>query len=72
MPNVSARVPGLCKHRATGQTVVRLNGKDFYLGRYCSSAAKGEYDRRINDWLAHGRQIARTDAGLSVAELIVA
>lgn len=72
MPNVSARVPGLCKHRATGQAVVRLNGRDFYLGSYGSSAAKVEYDRLINDWLAHGRQISRADTGLSFAELIVA
>jgi integrase len=72
MPNVSARVPGLCKHRATGQAVVRLNGKDFYLGRYGSAAAKAEYDRLINEWLGHGRQFARDDDGLSVAELIVA
>jgi ABC-type multidrug transport system fused ATPase/permease subunit len=41
MPNVSARVPGLCKHRATGQAVDRrsrlflaralLQGAEFVL-----------------------------------------
>jgi integrase len=52
--------------------VVRLNGKDIYLGRHGSAAAKAEYDRRITEWLAHGRQLPRPDAGLSIAELILA
>lgn len=72
MSNVSQRVPKASKHRATGQAVVRLSGKDFYLGRYGSAAAKAEYDRLITEWLAHGRQIPRPDASLSIAELILA
>ena len=27
-------VPGLSRHKASGQAVVRLNGKDIYLGRF--------------------------------------
>jgi len=72
MSNATLRVPTLCKHRATGQAVVRLNGKDFYLGRYGSKAAAAEYDRLVNEWLSHGRQLPRPDAGVSIAELIVA
>jgi hypothetical protein len=72
MSNVNLRVPKLCRHRATGRAVVRLNGKDFYLGRYGSAAAKAEYDRLITEWLAHGRQLPRPDDGLPISELIVA
>lgn len=71
MSNATLRVPKLCKHRATGQAVVRLNGKDFYLGRYGSAAAKAEYDRRITEWLANGRQLSNSEDGLSVSELIL-
>ena len=53
------------KHCATGQAVVRLNGKDFYLGRYGSAAAKAEYDRRITECLGNGRQLPDDDGGLS-------
>jgi integrase len=52
--------------------VVRLNGKDIYLGRFGSAAAQSEYDRRITEWLAHGRQLPRLDTGFSIAELLVA
>src|SRR5262249_41625622 len=72
MSNATLGVPKLCKHRATGRAVVRLSGKDIYLGRFGSAAAKAEYDRKIAEWLANGRQLPDPDGGLSVAELIVA
>lgn len=72
MSNVTGKLPSLCRHRGSGQAVVRLNGKDFYLGPYGSAAAKAEYDRKITEWLANGRQLPDPDRGVSVAELIVA
>src|SRR5262245_50617478 len=72
MSNATLRVPKLCKHSATGQAVVRLNGKDLYLGPHGTAAAKAEYDRKIAEWLANGRQLPDADGRLSVAELIVA
>jgi proteasome accessory factor B len=35
--------------------VVRLGGKDFYLGPWRSKAARGEYDRLVTEWLIGGR-----------------
>jgi hypothetical protein len=32
------------KHRASGQAVVTLNGRDFYLGPHNTKASKLEYD----------------------------
>lgn len=70
----NARVPSYCKHKATRQAVVRINGKDHYLGRYGTEASKRRYDRLINEWLAHGRQLPNSDgdAGASVNSLLLA
>jgi integrase len=54
--NTTSRIPKLTKHKATGQAVVRLNGKDHYLGQYGSAAASQKYEQLIAEWLAGGRQ----------------
>ena len=72
MSNGTAGVPRPSHHKASGQSVVRLNGRDFYLGPHGSPKATSEYDRIIAEWLAHGRQLPDRNAGLSVAELILA
>lgn len=67
------RIPRLTKHRATGQAVVRLNGKDHYLGKYGSAAAKRKYNQLISEWLAGGRQLpVANDAGPTVNDIILA
>jgi integrase len=67
-------IPSYRKHRATGQAIVTLNGRDFYLGLHDSKASRIEYDRLISEWLQQGRQIrpAAADSELSVVELIAA
>src|SRR5438128_827717 len=52
----TARIPKPCHHKASGQAVVRLNSKDYYLGPWNSAAALAEYDRLINEWLSGGRR----------------
>jgi hypothetical protein len=47
MPN--ERIPKLCRHKASGQAVVCLNGKDVYLGRFRSTEAKTAYDGLISE-----------------------
>ena len=47
-------IPKACLHRATGQAVVRLNGKDFYLGRWGTPQAEAAYHRKIAEHLAAG------------------
>lgn len=64
------RVPTLCRHKATGQAVVRLDGKDRYCGAWGTGAARARYDRLIGQWLANGRALpAVTDAPITVVEL---
>jgi hypothetical protein len=58
MPILRDRVPKYRLHRATGQAVVSLSGKDYYLGLWKSKASRIEYDRLIAEWLAGGRQWA--------------
>ena len=47
MPAPSAKVPSYCRHKASGQAVVRLNGRDHYLGPYGSPESHEHYARLI-------------------------
>jgi integrase len=73
MPRLLGRNPAYRKHKATGQAVVTLSGRDFYLGPWQSAASKTEYDRRIREWHTAGG-ILPTDRGehLTIVELLAA
>src|SRR5271157_363513 len=51
------RLPSYRLHKPTGQAVVTLNGKDYYLGRHGTQMSKDAYDRLTAEWLASGRQL---------------
>ncbi|MCC7086333.1 MAG: site-specific integrase [Pirellulales bacterium] len=74
MPKLIRTVPTYQKHRASGQAVVSLNGRDFYLGPHGTKASRIEYDRLIGEWLRQGRQIQPDSEahGLTVVELLAA
>lgn len=55
MPRSPNYVPKYSKHKASGQAVVTIKGKDYYLGPYGSKASRLEYDRLVMEWLAAGR-----------------
>jgi hypothetical protein len=67
------RTPAYCLHKATGQAVVRIDGKDYYLGKHGSPESRAEYDRLIAEWLGNGRRLAplTTGDGQTVAELVL-
>lgn len=67
-------IPSYRLHKATGQAVVTLNAKDFYLGPWKSVASRLEYDRLIAEWASNGRQLPSTVncGALSIAELLAA
>jgi integrase len=54
MPNScsAARIPGYRNHKASGQAVVTLNGRDVYLGQYGSPASHEAYRLEIRNWLS--------------------
>ena len=70
-------IPKPTRHRS-GQAVVRLNGRDFYLGKFGTPAARGEYERLVAEWLANGRRVpslshpsGNDSADPSIAEVIL-
>jgi integrase len=71
MPRVKSDYVPRCVKHASGQAVVRLNGRDHYLGRYGSKAAESAYNRLISEWLAGGKVLAN-GGDLTVNELILA
>jgi integrase len=64
-------VPKYRKHKATGQAVCTISGKDYYLGPHGTKASKIEYDRLIGEWLAGGRPTNLAAAeDLTIVELL--
>jgi integrase len=73
MPRLSASsVPKYRKHRASGQAVVTLGGRDHYLGPHGSKVSRLEYDRLVYEWLAAGRRIEQPAQSVTVAEVVAA
>ncbi|MGO9598663.1 MAG: hypothetical protein ACLP7Q_11790 [Isosphaeraceae bacterium] len=74
-----SRLPKYRHYRPKNLAVVRINGKDHYLGRYDSPESRDNYRRVLAEWLAKGRpdrevpdQQAGPDSGLTVNELFLA
>lgn len=76
MPKLSPdKLPKYRKHHVSGQAVVTLDGKDFYLGPHGTKASRTEYDRLVGEWQAHGRRLPAsngTPADLTINELMLA
>ena len=64
MPANTSRTPSYRLHKPSGQAVVTIDGRDFYLGRHGSDQSRAEYDRMIAEWLANGRRLPATVPGL--------
>lgn len=70
MPKLSNSTPKYRKHRASGQAIVSLSGKDFYLGPHGTKASHAEYDRLVAEWLQAGRCLADEAEPITVVELL--
>src|SRR5436190_13953063 len=70
MPRLLGKLPAYRKHKATGQAVVTLGSRDYYLGSWKSAASRAEYNRVTREWLAGG--VARYAGGedLTIVELL--
>ncbi len=55
MPRLTNATPKYRKHKASGQAIVTLCGKDHYLGPHGTKASNVEYDRLVAEWLSQGR-----------------
>jgi len=60
MPRLTQALPHYRLHRASGQAVVTLGGRDHYLGPYGSPRSHQMRDQLIAKWLANGRQSPQT------------
>ncbi|MBN2561143.1 MAG: tyrosine-type recombinase/integrase [Phycisphaerae bacterium] len=56
MPKLIRKLPSYRHHKASGQAVVTLSGRDHYLGPYGSAESHAEYKRLIAEWLSAGQQ----------------
>jgi len=74
MPRLKKKIPSYRLHKPSGQAIVTLGGKDFYLGSHGSQVSQSEYDRLIAEWPAHGRRLPQTveqSPDLTVNDLIL-
>ncbi|WP_337175406.1 site-specific integrase [Paludisphaera sp.] len=74
-----SRLPKYRHYKPKDLAVVRIDGRDYYLGRYDSEESREKYRRLLAEWLARGRvgpdgapSHAEARASLSVNELILA
>ena len=49
------RIPKYCRHKSSGQAIVWLGRKCYYLGAYGSAVSKKAYEARIREWLEQDR-----------------
>ena len=74
----SARIPKYRLHKPSGLAVVRLNGRDVYLGQHGTEESRQRYEQVIAEWLSNHRLLAErrelpdSPRALSVSELVVA
>jgi hypothetical protein len=81
------RTPSLRLHRASGQAVVTVRGRDFYCGKFGSPEAGQAYSRVLASIRAHGAEVVQhhgvpsegskarrptSPSSLTVAELLLA
>ena len=78
MPSKLRKPPAYRHYKPTGQAVVRIDGRDYYLGRHGTEASQEAYRRLIAEWATSPRPAAtaasRPTVGvdLTVNELMVA
>jgi len=72
VPNDSIRVPKYRHHKPTGQAVVTLDGRDYYLGKYRSAASREAYQRITAEWLLGGGKMTGRGEAITVVEVCAA
>lgn len=75
MPRLSpGSLPAYRRHKASGQAMVTLAGRDHYLGPHGTKASRSEYDRVVSEWIAAGRPsvAASPPSQITIVQLIAA
>lgn len=72
MPSRSVpRIPSYRLHKPTGRAVVRLNGRDIYLGKHGTPESQATYKRVISEWLANCCQLPPKDTNQRISDLTI-
>ena len=58
MPRLTHQVPSYRLHRASGQAVVNLGGRDIYLGQHGTHESQTRYEQLVAQWLASHRHLS--------------
>jgi len=58
MPHRTPRTPKYRHYKPKNLAVVRIDGRDHYLGEFGSEASRERYDRLIAEWLSNHRTLA--------------
>lgn len=72
MPKLSSEVPRYRRHKASGQAVVRLQGRDFYLGKYGTAASREAYQRWLAEWSQNSCRVTTPPTTTTLTELVIA
>src|SRR5262245_34055635 len=74
MPNICSlqRAPGYRLHKASGQAIVTINGRDIYLGTHGTLQSHEVYRRTINEWVQGGGRLLKRKHTATVTEVVVA
>ncbi len=72
MPKLLNSQPRYRRHKATGQAVVRLEGRDIYLGKYGTAPSREAFKRFVAEWSQGGGNLPAQKHQAAVAELVVA
>ncbi len=72
MPKLLNSPPRYRRHKSTGQAVVRLQGRDIYLGKFNTAASHEAYRRFVAEWSQHGGKLPTAADVVTVTEVIVA
>lgn len=72
MPRLINATPKYRHHKGSGQAVVTLSGRDYYLGPWNSQASRREFDRLVAEWILNGRKPLVSEAEALVVAKIAA
>jgi hypothetical protein len=56
MSSSGRHIPQYRQYKPKDLAVVRIDGRDYYLGKYNSEESREKYHRLIAEWLTNGRQ----------------
>ncbi len=57
IPKLTRRVPKYSLHKTSGQALIKLGGKTFYLGKYGTKTSRRKYEKLAGQWIANGRKL---------------